>query len=256
MSLEAELHSMMNANDGIAGYRLTRGGVSLAACWYVRPVVDAGEDSDQRLYFDHEPAADEYDSSAYGQPARWRPNLQSGYVAELGENMQAWIDFRSLYPWTSVNTDSYQSGEASAVDALEDLVEELSEKETLASAQDEEIAALMLRTFDFFPPTINQSSRTVYHAAAVAARHVVENFYFYPGIKPRWREDLAAAFLTAWKARVDEIVNPPAKRRKTAGGSSTRVARKTDGLSMLLDTWDALTVAYNEYYRTFSRSLP
>ena len=98
-----------------------------------------------------------------------------------------------------------------------------------------------------------------YHGAGVAARHVVENFYYHPGIQLAWRDRIASSFLDAWKTRTEqdikEIGAPSTKKAKVSKTTAADTGRKLDGLQRLLDDWDTLANAYGTYVTAFSVAL-
>ncbi len=254
--IKRNLYAIVDSADGIVADNLSRNNVPLEACWYVRPVDGTDkEKSEGRLYFDHDPQPADYDTKQYGLPRRWVPNLGTEYVAALGQNLTDWVDCRGQFPWTSVDTDSFRSGEAPAVTGLDNLVAACHGDAVLSDDDQVKMAGFMLGTYDFFPPSLTQA-RTLYHAAGTAARHVVEYCYYCPDIKQAWRDPLAAAFLARWEAWVQGIVSPAKKRRTAGGDDSARSNRNTDGLNELLRDWHDVTAAYNRYYASFKTALP
>lgn len=248
--------------DGTAGMitdeHLVRDGVNMSNAWYVVPVVGTPEEQRTgRLYFDHDPQPAEYDGTAYAVPIRWKPNLSGLYVGRLTSSMEEWVKARSLFPWTSVDTDSYLSGERSSVEALDRAIAGVAGN-VPTTGERTAIVAAMLATFDFFPPSLTQA-RTVRHGAGVAARHVVENFYYHPRIQQAWRARIASSFLDAWKTRTEkdikEIGASPTKKAKTSKITAASTGRKLDGLQGLLDDWDNLANAYGTYITAFSAAL-
>jgi hypothetical protein len=258
MSVQTEVYSAITDQaEHIEDTYLIRDKVDMQSAWFVRPKSGTpDEKAVGRRYFDHEPKPPgEYDATLFDAPERWRPNLSSPYVAEMTANMDAWIKARSLFPWTSVDTDSYRSGERAAVRQIDETIQGTTTTGTLSAAEEKAVATNILATFDFFPPTLNKS-RTIHHAAGVAARHVAENFYYHPAIKAVWRPGLASLFISEWQSRT--VADVETLGKTATGGKKARKDKewKTEGLSGLLDDWDSMAAAYDKYLAEFSAGLP
>jgi hypothetical protein len=250
--IKKNLYAILGSADNIVANRLSRNNIPLQTCWFVRPLQGTeDEKSKGRHYFDHDPQPTDYDTTQYGAPQRWVPNLGTEYVAALAQNLTDWVDCRGQFPWTSVDTDSFRTGEAAAVTRLDNLVAErhgaavLDEHGDAVLDEDDQklMAGYMLGTYDFFPPTLTKA-RTLYHAAGTAARHVVEYYYYCPDIEEAWRGPLAAAFLAEWKAWVEDTVAQPPPNLNM------------EGLTALMQSWPDVTNAYNQYYASFKTTLP
>lgn len=244
---------------------LARQGVDLKDAWFARPKDGTPEERAQnRVYFRHEPTSTDYVATDFDPPQRWKPDLGGPHRAALIASLEAWLTARSALPWTSVDTESYETGERRWTDALTEALESANatadKGRRVRAAQIAEIAAAMLGTFDFFPPTLHEQ-RKIEHGAAVAARHVLEHFQCVSAIRPEWRKDIADSFLTVWKERTAaniEANSPGAdrKRARTEGGSSTRSkAREVTGLEEMISKWPNVEHAYNVYYAAFSPAL-
>jgi hypothetical protein len=234
-------------------WRVARGGVNLANAWFVEPLVgDALTRRDARIYFDHDPADGEYDKTAYSAARRWKPNLGTQFTGELASAFEDWVAFRGRWPWTSVDTSSYLTGDRSYVEKTATIIEAQGGAAP-NSGNRAKIADAMLGTFDFFPPTLT-ARRTAQHAAACAARHVVEQFRYHPGVLPAWRDGIAAAFLTSWEETIEQ--DAAGEESKSGGKKRKRdEGRDTRGLRALQKQWEDVTAAYNTYYTAFKTAL-
>ncbi|MFK0113887.1 hypothetical protein [Streptomyces sp. NPDC091217] len=238
-----------------------RDGITLDHAWYVTPKTGTVEKKKAgRIYFDHPPKAAEYDTAKFDAPLRWKPNLNTDWVADLNDQLEQWLRFRSEFPWTSVDASSYITSERKGLTALDATLDAVvGGKPTAVEAKD--IAQAMIMTFDFFPEDFT-ATRTIEHAAALAARHVVEHFRYRPKIAATWRKSISDAFLIAWREKVEGEIDEqntalPTKRQKTSPTTAnpTAAGRPTTALNYLIANWAAAEASYRTYYTAFARAL-
>lgn len=269
---DAELaHRRLAANENALDYlldgeaqnirdeRLVRSGVDLSSAWYAAPLTGTVEEKREgRLYFDHDPLDGEVDLDEYAEPKRWLPNLSPLYISAMTTSMESWIKARSLFPWTSINTDSYVTGDRKAAEGIGPAAAAAGTG-ALAAADQTKIVNNLLGCFDCFPPSLT-ATRTAHHMAGVAARHVVEHFQYVPDIQPAWRTGIAAEFLTSWRARIQTDIQkntgPQVKKAKSnKGAAKPNPSRDTSGLTALKDDWTTVSASYNTYITAFSGAL-
>jgi hypothetical protein len=241
------------AKSHIDTHRVARGGVSLASAWFVEPLTGTQlERHDGRIYFDHRPNSTEYDTTQFALPRRWRPNLSGGYVSELSQALEAWVAARGRFPWTSVDADSFVTGDEKAVRQTEEAIGAVVGA-TPTSKEAKNIADAMMGTFDFFPASLT-AKRTLHHAAGVAARHVVEHCRFHPDIKPSWRQPIANAFLDSWGETIEDDATTQ-ESKGTTGKRKRDEPRDTTALRELQKRWSDVSTAYHNYYTAFAAAL-
>jgi hypothetical protein len=136
----------------------------------------------------------------------------------------------------------------------------------LAPADARDIADAIIKTFDFFPTSFT-GGRTINHAAAVAARHVVEHIQYHR-IRDAWRADVAAAFLDRWQAKItqEQATEDAATRasqapKPRAAGGKLKAARiepgrGTTALAALLANWPAVTAEFNRVFLLLAPAAP
>ncbi|WP_369220592.1 hypothetical protein AB5J52_00200 [Streptomyces sp. R39] len=238
-----------------------RDGFKLDQAWYVVPKT--GSDQEKRagrIYFGHEPTAAEYDTVGFDVPLRWKPNLHTDWVADLNQQLEEWLQFRSEFPWTSVDASSYVTSDRAGLTALDTAIDAVGVSPTGVEAR--AIAQAMIMTFDFFPDDFTKT-RTIDHASALAARHVVEHFRYRPKIQATWRKKISDAFLIAWNEKVKKEIQEqknivlPTKKQKTGSttAKATASGRPTTALKDLIANWAAAETSYRTYYTAFARAL-
>jgi hypothetical protein len=195
----------------------------------------------------------------------WKPLLDSSNVAKLQDACEAWMRVRGQIPWTSVDAESYVTGDRTGPDGVQGAATTLSAKDALSDPEAESIAKPILKTFDFFPASLT-AKRTASHAAGVAARHLIEHFEYHREIKPAWRAKVKEQFLVLWKAKVtkerddedaqhqrhEDSLNVP-RAKKAPSKKKTKVVHVPDGrdttaLDELLGDWDDLVDEFNRLY--------
>lgn len=244
--------------------QLTRGGHDLTVgVWAARPT--AGGPADWR-YFDHPPTlvGDGIDPATH-LIKPWKPLLDSQNVAKLQDACETWMAVRGQIPWTSVKADSYVTGDKVGPGQVEAAVDTVKAKLTVSKPEARTIAKGIIKTFDFFPPSFT-AKRTVKHAAAVAARHLIEHFEYHADIRPAWRARIKTEFLDLWQDKIVEEINyedtlsdqyrqaqtqkkSPKKKIKLSPG------RDTTALHYLNDNWGQVSADFNEMYTQLSPSL-
>lgn len=234
------------------GHKLTDGPV-----WAARPL--AGTIADWK-YYDHEPklATDGIDSSTH-LIKPWVPLLNSAQVGKLETACEQWMLLRGQIPWTSVDAESYVRGDMAGPGMVDASVATHQAKADLTNTEAKDIAKGIAVTFDFFPPSFTLQ-RTINHAAAVAARHLVEHFQYHPDIKPAWRNKIKAQFLVVWaekiaeeKAIEDDKAAAAEKKRKEPKSRQKKVqkvddGRPTDALNDLQTNWNAVKAEFGRVY--------
>jgi hypothetical protein len=233
---------------------LNRDGVDLDAAWFIEPNGPMPEvNYEGRKFFDHEPSPTEYNPKKYKAPRRWRPNLGTAFVGELNRMVTEWVQFRNRWPWTSVNADSWVTGEVAAVKRAEAAANAVSNPPK--ASQLTVLARELTGTFDFFPDTLD-AGRTASIAAGVAARHVVEEFQYHPEIEPAWRDRVAAEFLSAWEVRVADDISKATRNQTFSGTQSNGTPRDTRGLKSLQKQWKTVVEPdFMTYYNQFKTAL-
>jgi hypothetical protein len=193
-------------------------------------------------WFDHKPGEGDNVKEQTHFVKEWKLLLTPTEVKALEDECEAWMTLRSRIPWTSVDTDSYVSGDRKGPNAVESAVAQatimLGGAISKGSAND--ISDTIIMTFDFFPPSFTKI-RTITHAAAVAARHLVEHFQYHPTIRPAWYEDVKNAFLRSWKAKVIIEIKD--------------TNRDTSALRELLGNWPRVESEFNQFYGSFVKAV-
>ena len=107
-------------------------------------------------------------------------------------------------------------GESESEEEEDQSRDEISLKPDLARTHARGIAFAILGGFDFYPPhgleekdaerkgekgEGGKEACTLNHLSALLARHVVEVFYYIPGIRPQWRAEVAVLFFEVWSER-------------------------------------------------------
>jgi hypothetical protein len=242
--------------------QLTRGGHDLTVgVWAARPT--AGGPADWR-YFDHSPTllADGIDPATH-LIKPWKPLLDSQNVAKLQDACDTWMTVRGQIPWTSVKADSYVTGDKVGPGQVKAAVDTVKAKATVSKGEAKTIAAGIIKTFDFFPPSFT-AKRTVKHAAAVAARHLIEHFEYHPDIRPAWRARIKTEFLALWKKKIVDEINYEEtlseQYREAKAESPKKKIKLTDGrdttaLHDLNDNWGQVSADFDEMYTQLSPSL-
>ncbi|WP_329347297.1 hypothetical protein OG226_00765 [Streptomyces sp. NBC_01261] len=238
-----------------------RGGIKLDQAWYVVPTTGKVQEKRAgRIYFDHLPKAAEYDTAKFDAPLRWKPNLHTDWVADLDQQLEAWLRFRGEFPWTSVDADSYVTSDRAGLTALDTTIDAVVGVDPTGK-EAKAIAEAIIMTFDFFPDSFT-TTRTIHHAAALAARHVVEHFRYRPKIQTAWRKKISDAFLVVWKEKVAEEIREqntalPTKRQKTDSttAKATAAGRPTNALDTLIVNWATAKTSYGTYYTAFATAL-
>ncbi|WP_216651710.1 DUF4157 domain-containing protein [Paenibacillus sp. NEAU-GSW1] len=251
---------------------LTRGSGNLPigdSLWAARP--KAGTSADWE-YYDHQPNmdSDKFDNTTHFIK-QWKPTLRDSEVIKLAEACETWITLRGQIPWTSVDEDSYIKGDAVGPRQVDSKSEEYAEDLDLSDGQAKKISKGIMKTFDFFPKSFTQK-RTMEHAAAVAARHLVEHFQYHKNsISPNWRDAIKNQFLVAWKEKIEHEIETEkekteniklesnhtnkdnAKRKRS--NSYNDYGRPTAALEALQTNWTAVKVAFNKKYEAFKTAI-
>lgn len=249
---------------------LTRGGHDLTAgVWAAKPL---GGLPTEWKYYDHLPtlAADGVDTTTHVIKP-WKPLLNSEQVAKLQSACEQWMVLRGQIPWTSVKADSYVTGDRTGPDKVETEVGNQAGKLALTADEARPIAQGIIKTFDFFPATLT-ATRTLTHAAGVAARHLVEHFQYHPDLLPAWRPAVKTEFLKLWKRKVtaerdtedaqtEAHDQAKAAAQKNKGkGKATKLpkiepGRSTQALDELLDNWADVTQAFDDLYAVLAPAI-
>ena len=252
--------------QGVAGCdrELTRNGHPVAAgVWGARP--KAGTEADW-VYYNHLPGAPDGVDPATHLIKPWAPRLRSADVARLEIACDQWMLLRGQIPWTSVAADSYTRGDAAGPPAVETALAAHTAKVNLAPADARDIANAIIKTFDFFPTSFT-AGRTTNHAAAVAARHVVEHIQYHR-IRDAWRADVAAAFLDRWQAKItqeqateDAATHASQAPKPRAAKGKLKAAkiepgRGTTALAALLANWPAVTAEFDRVFLLLAAAAP
>jgi hypothetical protein len=263
-----------NSHEETARRNFRRGGVNLENAWYTEPSEGSYEvRKAARTYFDHLPQDDEVPGEDY-QVARWVPNLDTRFVNVLVAEMEEWVKTRVRLPWTSLDTDSFNTSDKTGSATIEEIISAIEKSEASDSSQASDnnndipehiltkdeayaIARGMLVSFDFIPPTINKS-RTLRHAGAVAARHVVEHFKLHPNISVDWRGGIATAFLAEWQKNTvvlaEKIAQTVQESKKSGAKRLKSEAQSSSGLDELLAGWDDVSKAYDHFVTEFCKA--
>lgn len=262
-SLPGLIQAQITACDA----ELTRGGFPIAApLWAARPI---GGVAANWQWYDHAPLPADGVTPATHEIRPWKPLLSSGQVHKLEQACQQWMLLRGQFPWTSVDTESYVTGDSAGPGKVKAAIKTYAGAANLAKAEARDISDAIISTFDFFPPSLT-AARTLEDAAAAAARHVVEHFQYHPKIQPGWRDAIAAQFLLSWKDKIG--TEKAAEDAKTKGASKAvgksgksgkppkkaKIAasgRDTSGLKELLRNWTAVKTEYNRVYTLLKASL-
>lgn len=266
--------------------QLSRGGHSVTGeVWGAKP--KAG-DSSTWQYYDHRPTPEADSVSEDTHNVRqWKPLLDSENVGKLQDACEQWMKVRGQIPWTSVEAESYVTGDRTGPDGVHSAAGGLSAKDALTDEEAESVAKPILKTFDFFPAKLT-GKRTLTHAAGVAARHLVEHFEYHPNIKVAWRVKVKEQFLELWKARItqhkliedtqhqrfeeanqeqseeeSEEESGSKKKRKQPPKQSKAAAKKvkvvdgreTSALDDLLEGWDEVETEFNRLYTLLAGAL-
>lgn len=219
-----------------ATYQVRRDDIDLTEAWYVEPKDGSYQQrSEKRSYFDHEPEGDEIPTDY--RVDKWRPNLGTDFVQKLSAEVEAWVATRVRLPWTSLDTKSRNTSDRTGPRLVEAAVDKVANAANISRTEADAIAEAMIITFDLCPPSITKA-RTLTHAGAVGARHVVEHFKMHPRIDQRWHVAVAAAFLSRWQANT-----------KTLASKSS-----TPGLNALVTGWSEVTTVYNELVSQFGKA--
>jgi hypothetical protein len=217
----------------LATDNVRRQDVDLHEAWFTEPIAgDAETRKSLRTYFDHEPEEDEVTVGC--RVAKWRPNLGTDYVYQLAAEVELWVATRVRLPWTSLDTTSQNTSDRTGPRLVEQTIDAVADGDDLTGPEAVAIADAMLVTFDFAPPSITKA-RTLTHAGAVGARHVVEHFKLHPGIRPEWHAAVAAAFLIRWHHAIRSVTAPA-------------------GLVAVVVGWMEVSVAYNRLVTEFSKA--
>jgi hypothetical protein len=227
------------------GHDLTSGSV-----WGARD--KAGGVADWK-YYDHEPDAmtDRVDPSTH-LIRKWAPSLSSASVKKLENACERWMEIRGKIPWTSVDTESYVTGDSTGPKQTAKSADDFKAQANLNAGNAKQLAQNIATTFDFFPPSFTQT-RTTDHAAGVAARHLVEHFQYHPEIKPGWRNSIKTQFLIVWLEKINrEKTKEKTPPRVAAGNSKKKIkvveGRDTEALQELIDNWDEVKGEFNRIY--------
>jgi hypothetical protein len=270
--LKTALEEQVTGQLAACDEQLKREGHSLAAgVWGAKPKVGPGA----WKYYDHQPTLvpDGVDPSTHFIKP-WKPLLDSSNVAKLQDACEAWMTIRGQIPWTSVDAESYVTGDRTGPEGVQTAATGLVAKDALSNSEADSIAKPILKTFDFFPAKLN-SKRTSSHAAGVAARHLVEHFEYHPDIKAAWRAKVKERFLVLWKAKVtqertveddqheryleslEEDVPRSKKEPKKKKAKQDHVpdGRETAALDELLSNWDAVVDEFNRLYLVLAAAL-
>lgn len=266
-TLRNQLPNRIQAGIDDCDEELTRGGHPITApLWGARPLMGGPDDWH---YYDHKPnlVQDNIDKTTH-LIKPWKLMLTSTAVHRLEDACEQWMVLRGQIPWTSVKTSSYVTSDRVGPNEVEGAASSYSNQPNLANNEAKEISDAIILTFDFFPPRFTQS-RTYQHAAAVAARHVVEHFQYHESILPAWRDTIASQFLVSWQEKIkrerrwerertkDAKAGKGSKRRKvgTAGTSKVVSGRKTQALKFMLDNWNLVTQEFNRTYNLLKAAI-
>jgi hypothetical protein len=222
-----------------AQFEHTRDGVALSRhTWYLEPEEKEGSSYEdrrgRRQYCHGEPLVvpDGY------VKRQWSPKLAARFVERLARQVEEWIELRSLLPWTSLDRDSENKGEAAAAKAVSEMLKNISESGTATDEDVQNVVDKMLSCFDFKPRTLT-TKRSTTLAAAVAARHLTDHFLFYPSIPDAVRHRIVDRFLAAWKAQV---------RQMERGEESEAAAEMVNG-------WPSIKRRFYHYVSTFGAAI-
>lgn len=266
-TLRNQLPNRIQAAIDSCDEELTRGGHPITApVWGARP-LNGGPNDWQ--YYDHQPnlLQDNIDGTTH-LIKPWKLMLTSTAVHRLEDACEQWMVLRGQIPWTSVKTGSYVTSDRMGPNEVEGAASSYGNQPNLANNEAKEISDAIILTFDFFPPSFTQS-RTYEHAAAVAARHVVEHFQYHESILPAWRDTIASQFLVSWQEKItreralEKKITKRAKEGKqrkkrkvgTTGTSKVVYGRKTAALKFMLDNWNLVTQEFNRTYNLLKAAI-
>lgn len=229
--------------------------------WGVRP-----KDGDHKSWKwrNRDPIAEGIDTSKH-LVSKWQPSLMSDEVKKLEKECEEWIYARSRFPWTSVKSVSYISGDAAGPDAVEKAAKSVPKVTNPATIDINPLGETIVRKFDFFPRSITKA-RTVEHAAALAARHLVEHLQYHASIDPAWYPSVKTAFFLSWESKIKQEVGTEKAKTRAARmqaerskgkvkGQRLEAGRDTTGLEDLLADWTKVTEAFNRSYALFVTSI-
>ncbi|MFI1709078.1 DUF4157 domain-containing protein [Streptomyces griseoruber] len=235
--VKAQLPGLIQAGIDECDAHLKRDGHSITnQLWGARLKTTTGP----WTYYDHDPGVSDGVDATTHDIKLWQPRLDSNSVRKLENACEQWIVLRNQIPWTSGAVKSYITTDRVGPPKVEAEVAQYSTVANLNDKQARAIADKIILTFDFFPESLT-AGRTREHAAALAARHVVEHFQYHSEIKPAWRPKIADKFKGSWKRKIDEWILDG--------------ARKNKALKEIKENWGDVEDNYDEYVTKLERAL-